>query len=171
MPKSNFSTPDQELTAELARELLSYDPATGQFLWKIPGKGRQMHRQVGCISNRGYLRIVINRRTYPSHRIAWLISYGKWPADQIDHINCVKHDNRLANLREATSTTNGENQRRAQSDNKCGVLGVEAAPNGKFRSRIKTGGRLIHLGSFATPEEAHQVYLQAKRRLHAGNTL
>ncbi|MBP8289312.1 MAG: HNH endonuclease [Chromatiaceae bacterium] len=175
MPKIKSTTPAPELTAERARALLSYNPLTGELHWLKSGTGRKPNLLAGGKHPDGYTQTSIDNRKHLNHRIAWLIAYGDWPSRELDHINGVKNDNRLANLREVSRTTNCENQLRARADNmSCGLLGVYAK-KGVTRVRnlayIQVNGKRVHLGSFATPEEAHQVYLAAKRRLHAGNTL
>jgi hypothetical protein len=99
-----------------------------------------------------------------AHRVIWAIVYGRWPRDQIDHINGVKDDNRLANLREATAVTNQRNQKR-HSDKAPLPKGVSAYANcGTFRARIVVNGKSIFLGTFPTAEEAHAAYVAAARR-------
>lgn len=168
MPKTKSTIP----TVEFVRENLSYDPLTGDFWWKTPGSRRNLDRPAGSISTQGYRVLGISGKLYKAHRLAWLITHGVWPTNQIDHRNGTRSDNRLCNLREATNGTNQENQRRGRSNNTAGYLGVyRASTSSKFRAVIQVAGTRHHLGVYATAEEAHQVYLQAKRRLHAGNTL
>jgi hypothetical protein len=95
--------------------------------------------------------------------------YGYWP-NEVDHVNGAKDDNRIANLREVTHSENMQNQRGARSDSKTGLLGV-SAHHGKWCARIRVKGTLKHLGSYSTPEAAHQAYVKAKRVLHPHGTL
>lgn len=172
MPKIKSTTPARELTAERARERLSYDPLTGEFRWKTPPNGRIAGQKAGTWHRSGYLAIQIDRRLHYAHRLAWLMVHGCWPTAQIDHLDGDRGNNALANLRDAAPKTNSENRRCAQPGNSTGLLGVcWVAQRGKYAAQIKTGGKHLNLGRYATAEEAHQVYLQAKRRLHAGNTL
>lgn len=173
MPKSNFTTPAQELTVEFARENISYDPLTGELHWLKPGVRRLMDRPVGSVHTSGYVRLRVLGKVQYAHRLAWLLSYGAWPQRDIDHINGVRSDNRLANLRDVSRTANCENQRCAPSSNRStGVLGVCWHPGAKkFMASIGVSRKKLYLGLFPTAEEAHQAYLQAKRRLHPGCTL
>lgn len=160
----------RELTAERARDLLSYCPETGAMTWNVRRKGVRVGGVAGHLHKAGYRRIRIDYQIYLAHRLAWLITHGSWPSDQIDHINGVRHDNRLANLREATNTENQQNQRKAMVDNKSGFLGVREQ-HGKFSAQIKVNGRYHHIGRFATAEEAHSAYRARKRELHPFSTL
>ena len=152
---------------ERVRDLLNYDAQTGEFTWRYTRQGVPAG-PAGSYSGNGYLYITIDLQKYSAHRLAWLYVHGKWPNDQIDHINGNRADNRLINLREVTGAVNNQNQRRARTDNKsCGLLGVSKNRD-KWRARIWLGGVERCLGSFPTPEEAHKAYLKAKRKLHPG---
>lgn len=162
------------LTAERLRGILNYDPETGLFTWRERTGNCQIGDLAGSKHNRGYHLIVINGQKYLSHRLAWLYMTGKWPEDQIDHINGGKVDNRWRNLREAGYRINAENRRVAQKNNISGIMGVsyrKDCPQRPWRARIKVAKNPINIGHFATPQEAHKVYLQAKRQLHQGCTL
>jgi HNH endonuclease len=116
--------------------------------------------------------LVIKNGEYKAHRLAWLITRGSWPIDQLDHINGIRDDNRLANLREASNLLNQQNQRLPRSNNKSGYLGVSwCSSRESFEARIRSQGKRLFLGYFSVADEAHAAYLQAKRLLHAGNTL
>jgi hypothetical protein len=107
-----------------------------------------------------------------SHRLAWLLATGAWPTAQLDHINGDKTDNRLVNLREADNETNGQNIRKAKRNSKSGFLGVVHEKRGDgYVAYLRVEGRTKNLGTYRTPEEAHAVYVQTKRQLHAGCTL
>lgn len=162
-----------ELTAERAREIFNYDPLTGILTWKKRPRGKRDTSLVaGYVNTAGYLVSGVNKRRYYNHRLVWLMVHGSWPANQIDHINGNKADNTISNLRDATSAVNQQNQRHAQMNNACGLLGVCWVERlHKFKACIRKAGKSIHLGMFQTPEAAHAAYLTAKRQLHAGNTL
>lgn len=158
-------------TQERVMELLDYNPLTGIFIRKVGRRGiAKEGSEAGNKRPTGYRRIKIDDVEYLSHRIAWLYVYGKLPDKQLDHINGVRDDNRISNLREVTTSENGQNQRRAQSDNKIGLLGVSML-NGKWRASIMAKGIKYYLGTYETPQIAHEVYLQAKRKLHPTSTI
>lgn len=99
---------------------------------------------------------------------------GEWPTCEIDHKNCIRHDNRWDNLREAKTFANKQNQKKAQRNNRTGLLGVSPC-RGKFRATIylKKDGKKnqYYLGDYPTPELVHTAYLKAKRQLHEGCTI
>ena len=159
------------LTAERLRALLDYDPETGDFTWRCHSGGRSTHgRPAGGMSGE-YIRIAVLGRRYQAHRLAWLHYYGAWPAGDLDHINNVKTDNRIVNLRDATPGENLQNQRRAHSQNKTGLLGVSLTKGGRYAAMIQLNGECRYLGSYATPDESHAAYLQAKGDIHPFGTL
>lgn len=163
---------DKDLTAARLRELLHYDVETGLFTRKVATSQRHnVGESVGSKHRTGYLYAMLDRKTYAAHRLAWLYVFGEWPRGHIDHINSIKSDNRLCNLRDVDRLTNAQNERRARRNNKSsGLLGV-SGEGGRFRALIRVGGVLQHLGTFETPQQAHNAYLTAKRELHAGCTI
>ena len=156
---------EHNLTAERLRELLHYDPETGVFTWR---ESRHNHVRVGTIAghnNHGYLRIHIGDKSYGAHRLAWLHVYGKWPSDQIDHIDGKPLNNRIINLREAIHAQNVQNQYRPHTNGQSGLLGVTHS-FGKWKAQINVSGKKIYLGTFESKETAHAAYLAAKRSFH-----
>ena len=161
----------KELKAERVREILDYFPETGEFRWKVRSGSVKAGDVAGTPHSRGYIQIMVDGYIYLSHRLAWLYVYGYFPEAHIDHINCVKNDNRIANLREANYSENGQNIRKPRRSNKLGFLGVYLHNCGKFVAQIQVNGKNKNLGYFSTPGEAHAAYLGAKRSLHQFGTL
>ena len=124
----------------------------------------------GVVDSGGYLLIGVCRERHRAHRLAVLYMTGEWPAETVDHINGNRTDNRWANLRSVPRELNAQNIR--DSRNHRGLMGVFQAKGRKaFFAAISVNGKAKYLGSFRTPEEAHEAYLAAKRLLHPGNTL
>lgn len=100
------------MTQEELHQLLEYNPETGEFFWKsCVSKRIKVGQKAGSICKiHGYELIGIKNKQYRAHRLAWLYVYGKWPNPEIDHINRVKTDNRIANLREADRSMNNLNR-------------------------------------------------------------
>lgn len=148
--------------------VLRYDPDSGIFTWLQQTSVRVNVGDVaGNTSKEGYRRIFIDGDSYQAHRLAFFYMTKRWPSRFIDHINAVRDDNRWINIREATDALNSENQRRAKSNSVTGFLGVTPIRN-IFIARIRVSGKTYHIGTFKTPELAHEAYIKAKRQLHKG---
>lgn len=152
------------ITKERLCELLGYDPETGLFRWRVNKGGRGGKAKLGSIAGTprpsGYIAITLDQRPYLAHRLAWLHSYGSFPPFQIDHKNCVKDDNRLENLREATREEQNANKRGWRA----GLKGCYRK-RGKWEAQIKRNGRSVYLGTFDTEEIAHAAYAAAAKLL------
>lgn len=158
------------LTAERVRELMDYDPQTGEFTWKVTSGKARKGAKAGSVGVWGYLLICLRGRPWPAHRLAWLHVHGEWPKGQIDHINGVRTDNRLANLRDVSQSVNMQNQRKATKRSSTGILGVYVAGPG-FMVRLQKNRKMHYIGFFMSKEEAEEAYVQAKRKLHEGCTI
>jgi hypothetical protein len=149
----------QILTQARLQEIAFYDKDTGVFLRKTTGK------RLGTRADGGYRVAMVAGKKYREHWLAWLYIYGVWPKNQIDHINRIGDDNRIVNLREATSKQNKENIS-LRKDNKSGFKGVtKATDRNKWRARITNFEKKIHLGYFDTKKEAQQAYEIAAKQL------
>ncbi|MCK5236074.1 MAG: HNH endonuclease [Deltaproteobacteria bacterium] len=147
--------PKSSLTQKQLKEILHYSPETGLFVWLTsPTKSVKIGDIAGTLGSRGYVRIMIEGKNYQSHRLAWFYVYGVWPLNHIDHINHIKDDNRIVNLREATGQ---ENQRNAslRKSNTSGVCGVSLhKTSNKWQATIGANDKNIHLGLFSDKFEA-----------------
>lgn len=180
-----------DITPELCRQLLRYEPETGRLFWEQRGpewfaaaKGRwggvqSAESQAKTWNTRyagkqaftaygddGYLRGAILGKSHLAHRVAWAIFYGTWPMREVDHVNMDRTDNCIRNLRAADHSENNRN-RSKQSNNTSGLKGVswhkQAA---KWRAHIVLDGRQRHLGLFSTAEDAYAAYVRAAQNLH-----
>lgn len=154
--------PKEALTAERLREVLNYDPETGIFTWR---KMNRRHWLLGTVAGArhsgGYVRIYVNGREHYGHRLAWLYIHGEWPPEQIDHINGIRTDNRIENLRPATVSQNHVNTK-LRDDNTSGLKGVSIHSTSKrWRARLHCNGVEKHLGFFNTKDEASEAYQRA----------
>lgn len=162
-----------DLTPARLRELFHYDPETGVFTRLVTRSARaKAGMKAGSINDQGYLLIMIDGRVHSAHRLAWFYMHGEFPQGDIDHMNGVRSDNRLGNLRHGNRSFNMQNERRARASGSSGFLGVTwSRKDKKWVAQIMLSGKHIYLGGYDSPEVAHAAYLEAKRRLHPGNLL
>lgn len=147
------------LTQDDLKHRLHYDPSTGVFKW-ISARGRrvdQIGQVAGNLSPHGYIRITVNRRSYFAHRLVWLYMTGEHPSEFVDHINMDKTDNRWCNLRAATKSENGANSKAR------GASGLKGAYWSKQINRWYSRIGKRYIGTFDTPEQAHEAYVAAAK--------
>lgn len=146
--------------AELKRQL-HYNPDTGIFT-RLVSTARcvKVGDIAGFNSGGGYLQICVNYTTYPAHRLAWLYHYGNMPVSLIDHVNGIKHDNRIENLREANKQQNKFNSGK-NSNNTSGFKGVHLDSESKVEKWIAQSsldGKTYYLGRHKSKEDAYKAY-------------
>ena len=151
------------ITQEKLKELLHYDPDTGVFTWRVKTSYRVEIGQIAGTLRHGYIGISIKRKKYFAHRLAWLYVYGNFPDKDVDHINQVKSDNRISNLRLATRRQNCFNK----GKNKNNTSGYKGVYFDKRLSRWTAGifidGKRRHLGVFDDPKKASDAYQLAAK--------
>ncbi len=157
-----------ELTQQYLQEILSYNGKTGVFTWEKP-KAPRMHvgDAAGGPDARGYILIRIDGKSYKAHRLAWLYVNGRWPIGDIDHINVIRDDNRIINLREASQSENNSNQL-LRKTNTSGVKGVHwHKRDKKWQAQCDVNGKRYSLGSFTDIAKAEQA-VKSFREKHLG---
>ena len=139
-------------TVKRLHELLEYYPATGLFRWRNPTRRQAQGYFKGNKSVRNYRRLFIDGQHYMAHVVAWAMHYDQWPDHEVEHRNRVQDQNNVLNLRKATHAENACNR----SDNKNNTSGGKGVyPSGKkWRAMIRHHGELIHIGIFASFDDA-----------------
>jgi hypothetical protein len=158
-----------EVDIDYLRQRLRYEPETGKLYWlaseNMPKswQARWVGREAfTSVEGRGsYKRGSIDCVLFKAHRVAWALHYGEWPTEEVDHINGVRDDNRIVNLRVVSSQGNRRNTKR-RSDNTSGVCGVYRKGKSKWRALIVVDGKQKYLGCFGTPEEAAKARKEAE---------
>lgn len=141
------------------KKYLDYDLETGFLHWKKRSEedfrgakhvakrwnSRFCGKKAGNISTNGYVQVQVNGVNYRAHRVIWLMYYGELPKGDIDHINGIRHDNRICNLRDVSRTDNLRNSRQRSAH----ITGVYTASKGKpWRAAIQVNNKQISLGYF-----------------------
>ena len=148
--------PPKEIAVDLetVNGLLKYDRADGSL---IRISGRYIGKIAGYLDKDGYTELRICGKIVKAHRLIWFIVYGSWPAGEIDHINGIRSDNRVVNLRDVDRKTNSANRVFPQKNNKIGVLGVVKVGN-SFIAKKQINGKGIYIGSYDNQYDASQAY-------------
>ena len=142
------------ITQKRLRELFNYNPETGLFTRRIARGNMPIGVPVYLHKKDGYAHIKISKVSYPAHRLAWIWYYGYDPENCLDHINGIRDDNRICNLREATLRCNNQNAA-LSSRNTSGFRGVYYQKSAKkWHSKVKVNGEWIYLGLYKTALEA-----------------
>lgn len=168
----------------MLRLLLRYEPETGKLFWRErkPWMFGFAHNRTCAHKCNNWNSLRSGKEAYTAlhssgyrqgsflgvrplaHRVAWALFYGKWPAFDIDHINGVRTDNRIENLREVSRQDNLRNQI-IRSDNTSGVTGVHwASTEGCWIAQIGLSGRPKHLGRYQDFSLAVAARKAAERR-------
>ena len=140
---------------------LNYNPDTGQFTWIKNKRSHLVGKIAGIIHKRiKYVnisfRIAGKFKSYLAHRLAWFMTFGEWPKNEVDHLNGIKHDNRICNLKDKTKRENLSNQHKHRNGHLVGTCFLEHTQ--KWMAQITINKKRIYLGSFNTELEAHEVY-------------
>ena len=137
------------LTHSRLRQLLAYDMDTGIFVWRVSrGRMAKVGDVAGHLHTDGYIRIVVDQKSYKAHRLSFLYMTKSFPCNDIDHINHVRNDNRWANLRIASKAVNSRN-RSLQYNNTSGVGGVTFYKSfNKWVAYITANGKREYLGNY-----------------------
>lgn len=163
-----------ELRYEEVAKLFTYDREAGVLYWRKRTRYTIRHKYVagGSQGKAGYRQVHIRGKKYKEHRIIMMLCFGHIPENaEVDHINHVRDDNRLVNLRFVTESENRRNQS-VHSNNATGVTGVYFIKSqNKFMAQIQVNRQVHYLGCYNTLEEAAAARAEAnlKFNFHANH--
>lgn len=145
---------------DLIRESISYCPETGEFHWKVRRGRIKAGSRAGKTTLAGYRMLCLAGKNFLLHRVAWLLTYGSWPTLNIDHINRIRDDNRIVNLRDVTQSQNCRNRPNRTT---TGFMGVTRhKQTGKWQAQVCYPHQPTkYLGLFESPELAAEAYRRA----------
>lgn len=152
---------------ETLRELFSYNPTTGEFIWNVGGRGKRPNLIAGNVMPNGYRNIEINGQSFKAHRLAWMYVHNQDPGERmVDHINRKPGDDRIDNLRVATRGQNFHNSGMSKN-NSSGFKGVHWVSRDKrWRACVWKGGKRHCGGFFECAEDANEAAKTLREKLH-----
>lgn len=146
------------------KEYIKYNSETGLFYWlKTKSRSIKINDEAGTKHHSGYIYIQFNKKQYAAHRLAWAFHNDKDIINEIDHINGIKSDNRIINLRHVSHRRNSQNQKRHRDGKLFGA--TYSKFHKKWMSRIRIGKKTKYLGSYNTELEAHNRYIQELNKI------
>ncbi|WP_064558972.1 HNH endonuclease [Buttiauxella brennerae] len=146
-------------------EILSryyYDNDLGQLGWI---NGKKAGKKAGWMRQDGYIDVSICGEKFRAHRLIYFLHHNIWPIE-IDHINGVRDDNHIENLRETTSAKNQYNIK-MPARNTSGVRGVcWHKASRKWYVQYGVGNKKAYLGTFQDLELAELVANEYREKYH-----
>ena len=144
-------------------DYLSYDLDTGVVSRKYGGGRLKSGDPIGNDNGDDYLKAAVKGKYYKVHRLAWYSYYGVSPKLYIDHINRIRSDNRISNLREVSQRQNNSNKVSHRSGKLVG--GYLHKQSGRWFASISINCEPVYLGLFDTEIEAHNAYMSKLQTL------
>ncbi|MFO4024814.1 HNH endonuclease [Enterobacter hormaechei] len=147
------------------RDLIDYNPETGVLTAKVNFSGRQAGSVIGSQTWQGYYAFSLFGKKCFAHRLAWLLHYGEWPSQPIDHINGIKTDNSIINLRLCSLSQNQFNKP-TQKNNTTGVKGVYWNKRDKrYVASVQFNGKKYSAGHHKDIESAKEAVMKLREKL------
>jgi len=149
------------ITQEKLKELVDY--VDGKLIAKTNSKCRKIGDELSSLTDKGYLKSSVDGKSYRVHRLVFLYHHGYMPI-QVDHIDGNRINNKIENLRDATSSQNNQNRKTTSSSGIKGVVWHKQSK--KWVASICVNRKSVHLGSFLSIEEAALVANKARQSAH-----
>jgi len=154
------------IDAGYIRTLFDYDSDKGVLIWKYKRRSGRVGKPAGSTNKRGYVFVIIDTKYYYAHRLVWAWHHGDTPL-QIDHINGIKDDNRIENLRVATNSQNNMNLGTKKNNKSSGVKNVTwHAQANKWAVQVVKNGIVVYRGWFTELADAEAAAKEARKEHH-----
>ena len=154
------------LTQDELKYKFHYDPDTGLFTYKKSYFKTNIGKVAGEKSGAGYILLRVNNKVYYAHRLAWLYVHGTEPLELIDHINRIRNDNRIVNLREASKAENGYN-RKIGNNSSSGIKGISwCVRHKRWVARVSVNKIRKCIGYFRSISDAESAIADARKKYH-----
>jgi hypothetical protein len=144
-----------------------FDYRNGQLFWKAGTRAAKRfgNKPAGNVKADGYRKIGVGKKHYGAHRLVYCFHTGIWNTDtQIDHINGIRDDSRIENLREVERSHNQWN-RKINRNSKSGVKGVIRS-NGKWKTQIYANGKYYGFGIYNDIQSAAKAVNEGRLKVH-----
>lgn len=155
------------MTQEEVKKLFTY--SDGKLLWNSHRGSKKCKGESAGYNNKGYLVVRVREygRSFMVHRLIWVYHNGDIQKGlEIDHINGIKNDNRIENLRLATRQQNNQNCK-VSVISKSGIKGVHYDRHKrKWVVQVAINGKQTYLGSYEDIEYARQIAEKARAKSH-----
>lgn len=142
------------------RQNLEYDKETGKLIWKSSRRRKLTGKEAGSPNRDGYILVRVAGVSTRAHRVAWFLYYGKWPENDIDHIDGNPSNNEISNLRDVPHRINLMNMRRHRDGKLVGIKFRKKNTVNPWEAMIRLQGKQICIGSFPTQIDAHEAYIK-----------
>lgn len=144
-------------TQQYLKLLFDYNSSTGIFCYRYGNNNNKLAGSIaGSKEKSGYITLCINSISYKAHRVAWFYTYNEWP-EYLDHINGIRDDNRIENLRITTKRLNSINTEKHRNGKLPYTRYIKNCNPNKYVARVRFGTNDLYLGYFYTELEAHLV--------------
>ena len=158
-----MSDSQYESELQMFNHYLRIEQKEGKLIWR---RGARFGFEAGTVDKTEYKRFKLKGKMYYSHRVMWALHHGEMPAQEIDHINGFRQDNRIHNLRLCSRSENQANQKRSVK-NKTGHKDVSYVEKlGLYRVRVSFNNKRHEFGYYKTLEDAAQAATFARKALH-----
>jgi hypothetical protein len=151
------------------KQYLSYDPETGLMMWiKKSNRACKINTPFTKKDDKGYIRIKFKYKNYRVHQLGWFFVYGYWPEKELDHINGIRDDNRISNLREVTHRQNSRNRPEHRRGHDVGIKFIKESKKNPWMAYSRVNKKQIYLGVYPTKQKAIEI-VKNYEAIHLGN--
>jgi hypothetical protein len=134
-------------------QLVSYNSESGTLCWSANHPTHSKRgKPIGSTSH-GYITFRLLGGHAAGHRVAWLLHFGEWPSGHIDHVNGIRSDNRIANLRDVTPYANARNKPSILVGRMVGAV----RDGDEWSAVILKYAQTVEVGRFSTSKEASEA--------------